>query len=128
MFGMFFAVSVPIVILIAVLSIMAGAVCAFLVIRYLYKKTGKDATKIIDDAKKAAEDNRKREVLETKQELYKLKQESEKDIQPANPLFRFDGNFFLDALFQRNERFSSSYTRNFLNLGVQQVHQMFIIT
>ena len=80
MFGMFFAVSVPIVILIAVLSIMAGAVCAFLVIRYLYKKTGKDATKIIDDAKKAAEDNRKREVLETKQELYKLKQESEKEI------------------------------------------------
>jgi len=79
-FGLFLSVQIPVVILIAILSIIAGGGATFVLLRYFYKKTGKDANKIIEDAKKAAEDNRKREVLETKQELYKLKQESEKDI------------------------------------------------
>ena len=81
MFGLILAgVEFPIVIIVAILSLLVGVLICFLIVRYLNKKTGRDANKIIEEAKKLAEDNRKREVLETKQELYKLKQDSEKEI------------------------------------------------
>ena len=80
MFGLIMAVSLPLVITIALIALILGVAATFVFVRVMYKKTGRDANKIIEDAKKAAEDNRKREVLETKQELYRLKQESEKEI------------------------------------------------
>ena len=63
-----------------ILCLACGCFAGFLILRYTFKKSGKDANKIIEDAKKAAEDNRKKTVIETKQELYTLKQESEKEI------------------------------------------------
>ena len=63
-----------------ILCLACGCFVGFLILRYTFKKSGKDANKIIEDAKKAAEDNRKKTVIETKQELYTLKQESEKEI------------------------------------------------
>ena len=73
-------IELPIFITCTLLALILGAVGAFIALRMLFAKAGRDANKIIEDAKKAAEDNRKREVLETKQELYRLKQESEKEL------------------------------------------------
>lgn len=84
MFGQILTgVEFPVVIIVAILCLLAGVFVCFLIVRYLNKKTGRDANKIIEEAKKLAEDNRKREVLETKQELYRLKQDSEKEIRQA---------------------------------------------
>ena len=79
---LFFLNGIPVGVFIPVLilCLAGGCFAGFLVLRYLFKKSGKDANKIIEDAKKAAEDNRKKTVIETKQELYTLKQESEKEI------------------------------------------------
>lgn len=71
---------IPVLILVLIVCLLVGFFVGFTVIRMIYKKSNKDATKIIEDAKKAAEDNRKKVVLETKQEIYNLKQESEKEL------------------------------------------------
>ena len=80
MLGVVLAIELPIFITCTLLALILGAAGAFIALRMLFAKAGRDANKIIEDAKKAAEDNRKREVLETKQELYRLKQESEKEL------------------------------------------------
>lgn len=63
-----------------IICLILGAFVAYLIIKMMFKKSGKDANRIIEDAKKTAEENRKKTVLETKQDLYNLKQESEKEI------------------------------------------------
>ena len=75
-----FLIALPVVIAVGVVCLALGIGGGILIIQARFKKTGKDADKIIEDAKKLAEDNRKREVLETKQETHLLKQEADKEI------------------------------------------------
>ncbi len=73
-------VEIFVLILGLIVCLFIGFSVGFFVIKMIFKKSNKDANKIIEDAKKTAEDNRKKVVLETKQEIYNLKQESEKEL------------------------------------------------
>lgn len=72
--------NVGLLILLPLIALALGVVLGYFVVNYFFKKSGKEAAKIIEDAKKTAEENRKKTVVETKHELYSLKQENEKEI------------------------------------------------
>ena len=113
MFKLFIGAGVPLGVFIPVLIVclVVGAIGAYFLLSYLYKKSGKDANRLIEDAKKVAEDNRKKVVLETKQEIYNLKQECEKEIKHAKSEAEKDikerkksANDLEQKLLQREER------------------------
>ena len=67
-------VLVEVLIYVVVSIMLVGLVVAggsFLV-RSIYEKAGKTASKLIEDAQKKSEDNRKATLLETKQEIHRL--------------------------------------------------------
>lgn len=73
-------ISVGVFVPVLFICLLLGFIVGYLVLKQIFKKNGKDATKIIEEAKKVAEENRKKTVVETKHELYTLKQENEKEI------------------------------------------------
>lgn len=73
-------VEVLIYVVASILLIGLGVGVGFLVVRSIFEKAGKTASKLIEDAQKKAEDNRKTTLLETKQEIHRLKQDAEKEI------------------------------------------------
>ena len=75
-------------VLFSIIALILGTGLGILLFREFYKKTGRTATKIIEDAKKEAEKNRKEEIVNTKQEIHVLKQEAEKEICQ----FKFDSD------------------------------------
>lgn len=98
-------------VLFSIIALILGTGLGILLFREFYKKTGRTATKIIEDAKKEAEKNRKEEIVNTKQEIHVLKQEAEKEIRQ----FKFDSekeikekrksaNDLEQKLLQREER------------------------
>lgn len=72
--------NVWLIIILSLVALAIGVVGGFFVLRYLFKKSGKDANKIIEDAKKAAEEKRRNIVIEAQQEAFKLKQNTDKEI------------------------------------------------
>lgn len=76
--GSFLVVSIYVIA--SILLIFTGVGIGYYLVFRKYEKSGKSASKLIEDAKRTAEENRKNMLVETKQELYRLRQETEKEI------------------------------------------------